>query len=103
MAGYTIKFGAIASHDNALVASTVDTVTFSESVDMIAVLSDGTAAVYFTTDGTTPAVSGDHCHKLPLSTVPQSATVNVPSTVTTVVQLISTGTPTYSVIRADGS
>lgn len=95
MATYSVLAGGLASHDNALVASTVDTVTFVDSVAEVEVMTDGMSAVYFTVDGTTPTVSGAHCYKIPLAL--SALTVNVPNPALAVVKLISAGTPVYSV------
>jgi hypothetical protein len=75
VANYPIAAGTIAAHDKTLTASTVDTVTFATQVEQLKVWTDGTAAVYFTVDGTTPTVSGAHCFKIPATVL--SETVNV--------------------------
>ena len=104
MASYSVAAsgGEVAANDKTLVANTVDTVTFDQAVGGIEVLTDGSAAVYFTIDGTAPTVSGSHCYKVP--SAPGSTTslvFMVPGWHSAVsqVQLISSGTPTYSVIR----
>jgi len=91
---YPIAAGTNAAHDKTLVASTVDTVTFAAQVEQIKIWTDGTAAVYFTVDGTTPTVSGSHCFKIPATVL--SETVNV-QTMAPTVKLVSAGTPVYSV------
>jgi hypothetical protein len=97
MASYSVAAGQVGAHAKTLVASTVDTVTFTDDVDEIEVMSDGTSAVYFTVDGSTPAVGGAGTWGLPAS--PAARTVEVRSASGTVVKLISAGTPLYSVAR----
>jgi hypothetical protein len=87
-----------------LVASTVATVTL-DLVDSGRIVSrqkrvevinrDGAAEIYFTVDGTTPTVAGDDCFVLPAAM--GSLEVGAPKGTPTVVKLISSGTPTYSV------
>lgn len=98
MAGpYTIAAGAIAKHDFALVASTVETVTFTDNVTAVEIISDGTAKVYYTVDGSTPTVGGANCYMIPASlSVDERA---MPQQGTDAVKLISSGTPTLSIQR----
>jgi hypothetical protein len=63
------------------------------------VLTDGTAPVYFTTNGTTPTISGGACYKIPQAGAPSALQVDSQDPFTEV-QLISAGTPTYSVTIA---
>lgn len=98
MASYTVAAGLVGAHAKTLVASTVDTVTFTATdLDEVEVLSDGTAAVYFTVDGTTPTVAGDGMWEIPAARAVR--TVQVPTAGATIVKLISSGTPVYSVAR----
>jgi hypothetical protein len=79
-----------------LAAATVDRVTFEGNYERVEVLNrDGADEVYFTVDGADPTVAGDGTHVLPA----QIGAVVVPSPGrrSTVVRLISAGTPTYSV------
>jgi hypothetical protein len=102
MASYTIAaFPAIAVHDKTLVASTVDTVTFADGARQAMVISDGTAKIYVTFDGSTPTASGASTHIMPAA--PCALTQNLTQTDKTTggpaVKLISAGTPVYSVER----
>jgi hypothetical protein len=101
MASYSIAAGEVGAHSKTLVAATADTVTFESRVATIEVLSDGAADIYFTIDGSTPIVAGKGCYRLP--SAPSSREVDVPaefiSEAKTVVKLISSGTPNYSVAR----
>jgi hypothetical protein len=98
VASYTIAAGEIAAYGKALAASTVDTVTFTASDrNSVRVYNDtGTAAIHFTTDGTTPTVNGANTYRVPAS-AGAYLTVEVLGGGATVVKLISSGTPTYSV------
>lgn len=91
-----------------LVAATVATVTVTADTDTVsAVLGDttttkvevvnrsGAAEIYFTVDGTAPTVGGTASYVLPASICSYSVE-GVHGSV--VVKLISSGTPTYSVI-----
>lgn len=111
MATYTVTAGHIAAHDKTLVTSTVDTVTFqgtgagdvfegtpTGAATQVEVMTDGTAAVYFTTDGSTPTVSGANTYKIPASGgVSAMAVAPLVNNGDIVVQLISAGTPVYDV------
>lgn len=81
-----------------LTAATVDTVTLNADYPQVEVVNrDGAAAIFFTIDGDAPTVEGDNTHVLPAAisgvTVPSNADTGDP----TVVRLISSGTPKYSV------
>jgi endonuclease YncB( thermonuclease family) len=99
VASYTVAAGLVGAHAKTLVANTVDTVTFTATdVDEVEVLTDGTAAVYFTVDGSTPTVAGAGMWGIPAA--PAARTVQVGTSGVTVVKVISAGTPLYSVSRA---
>jgi hypothetical protein len=97
MAVHNIPEGGFAVHDKQLTANTVDTVNFSHDPQKVEVLSDGTAEIYVTVDGSDPTVGGASTYKLPARPC-----VRVISHVSRIkpVKLISSGTPTYSVSRA---
>lgn len=99
MASHTVASGAVGAHHKTLTASTVDTVTFADDIKDVEIVSNGSAALYVTTDGTAPTVGGATAHYLPASA--SVRTVRVLGSSGTVVKLISSGTPTYSVARAD--
>lgn len=96
MASYTVAASEVGVHDKALVASTADTVTIDRDCNEVEVIADGSADLYFTVDGTTPTVAGQNTHRLPTGAVGRR-TVVVPTAGDTVVKLISSGTPRYSV------
>ena len=111
MASYTVPAGHVGVHEKTMVAGTVDTITFpvgssttpgwGQQPENIEVLTDGTASVYVTVDGSTPTVAGTHCYRIPAmagSTVISVADSNGRDDV--VVKMISSGTPQYSVSRA---
>lgn len=98
MAAYTVAEGKVGAHAKTLVADTADSVTFADDLPAVEVVSDGAAALYFTTDDSTPTVGGPNTHLLPAAV--SRRTVKVAGAGDTVVKLISAGTPTYSVARA---
>jgi hypothetical protein len=78
-----------------LTANTVTTVTLDNDFKNVEVLNvDGSAAIYFTVDGTTPTVEGNGCNVLPAAI---GALTVWAGRSTDVVKLISTGTPKVSV------
>lgn len=98
MASYT----ATISKHATLVAATVDTVTLPGAVNSVEVLNrDGVAEIYFTVDGTTPTVGGDDTQVLPatIGGIEVDTSQGVADT-GTVVKLISSGTPKYTVREA---
>jgi len=98
MASYTLNAGDIAAYNKTLAAATEDTVTFARAEEYVEVYTDGTSAIYFTVDGSAPAVDGARSLLLPAS--PAVRTVKVPRRdAPTVVKLISAGTPKYSVAK----
>lgn len=88
------------AYHSTLVASTVDTVTLDKGAEYITVVNrSGAAEIYFTV-GTTvtppaaPTVGGNDTYVLPAAT----SSVRVASGIGPIeVQVISAGTPTYSV------
>ena len=80
-----------------LVASTVTTLTFDKYYTKAVVQSvDGTAAVYFTFDGTTPSVAGTGSYVLPAA-IGSMEIAPIRGAGVLVVKLISSGTPKVSV------
>lgn len=101
MASYTVDTAERGVYGKTLTQNVADTVTFTEDQGQIEVISDGAAALYYTVDGDTPTVAGGHCYCQPIGVV-SVREVDAPRQKATVVKLISSGTPTYSVSRADG-
>jgi hypothetical protein len=92
MASYT----GIWSKHAQLVAATIDTVTLDSDYARVEVINrDGTAEIFFTVDGGDPTVLGDNTHVVPASI--SKTTVHAFKKATTVVRLISSGTPKYTV------
>lgn len=93
----------LASHAT-LTASTVDTITFAADLEQIEVLNrDGAAEIYFKVGSkpeppADPTVGGADCYSIPAAI--GSAKVSVQASGVTVVKLISSGTPKYSVTAA---
>lgn len=98
MASYSIAAAERAAYGKTLVAATVDTVTFTSSDrNTVKVTNDdGGAAIHFTVDGTAPTSGGAATYRLP-AVAGASLSVEPRTGGATVVKLISTGTPTYSV------
>jgi hypothetical protein len=95
-----------------LVADTVTTLTldlpnpvgdvrsFAQVKPRVGVINvTGTAEVYFTTDGSTPTVGGSGCHVLP-ATISALEVDDLTAGSTSVIKLISSGTPKVSVRAA---
>lgn len=98
MANYTVPAGDAGVHGKQLVAATVDAVTFT-SLDApeVEVTSDGTAEIYVSFGTTKPTVTGAMCYRVPAGC---GVAVFEPRTRgDTVVKLVSSGTPVYSVSR----
>lgn len=99
MASYTVPAGDVGVHDKQLAASAVDTVTFTGAdLPEVEVLTDGSADVYVTFGSDkTPTVAGGQCWKVPAGSA--SAVFQPRTSGDTIVKLISSGTPVYSVGR----
>lgn len=100
MATYSVAVstGEKAAWSKALSAAAVDTVTFDQGVSAVRVFNDtGTAAIYFTVDGSTPTVAGAGMFRVPASPGAYLEVGTQGGAATETVKLISAGTPTYSV------
>lgn len=101
MAEHEIAAGAVSVPNVKLTAETVETFKFAEYVSVVEIISDGGGAAYVTIDGSTPTVEGANCYPLPAQAcvrfIPDSGDRTDPP----VVKVISSGTPTISVSRAD--
>jgi len=79
-----------------LVAATVTTVTLDSDHNSVEVMNrSGSAEIFFTVDGTNPTVGGNDCDVLPAAI--NSIEAPAFKKGATVVKLISSGTPTFSV------
>ena len=103
MASFTMAESELGVHAKTLVADTVDTVTVTSvaNVDKIELISNGSAAIYFTLDGSAPTVAGANTRILPsgVTSVYTLFDGGRSRYDTLVLKLISSGTPTYSVQR----
>lgn len=91
---------AIKAKHGTLTAATVATVTFAADYRVVMVThrsSSDTNPIYFTVDGSTPTVAGDDTFVCMPGGWRSVASQNDNSDGSTVIKLISTGTPAYSV------
>ena len=86
-------------HSTIAVASTVETVTLAESYTVVEVINrSGSAEIYFTLDGSVPTVGGSNTYVLPAAITSTTANNGQSDLNLCVVNLVSIGTPTYSVV-----
>ncbi len=98
MTAHAVAAGERGVHAKALVAATVDTVTFAVDCNEVEVMNEtGTSPISFTTDGSVPTVAGNNTYYLPAAI--GSVTVQPDAAGVTVIKLISAGTPSYSVTQ----
>lgn len=102
MATYTVSKGHVGVGPWPLVASQVDTVTFTDNVSTVQVVNtDGAVDVWATNDGSTPAVpsagTSTASYRVPAGTILDLTLHGA----TDAVKVISSGTPTISVQAAD--
>lgn len=94
---------AFKTYHGTLTANTVDTVSLTVWTRYVLVINKSSDVIYATTDGSTPAVKGEDTYCVPANTskllfnegVEPEPALSVSGA--TVVKLISTGTPDYSV------
>jgi hypothetical protein len=90
------------AYHGALTASAVDTITLSRAFEFVEIVNrSGTAEIFYTLDGSTPTVGGAECYIVPGAIVGSVRANPQGDQNTVVVNLISSGTPNYSVIGAD--
>ncbi len=97
MPDVTVAANKVAAHNVVLVANQPSSVKFTDNVYAVEIVSDGTAAVYYTIDDTAPTVAGTNCFVIPAGALGDIRTVGPNDTV----RLISSGTPTVTVTRAE--
>lgn len=86
------------AYHSTLTASTVDTVTLTSAAKRLRIINrSGTAEIYYTTNGSAPTVFGANCYVVVAAITEDSARNELGDQNETKVQLISSGTPTYSV------
>jgi hypothetical protein len=80
-----------------LAAATIDTVTLAAGPNVYEIVNvDGTSRIDYTLDGSAPVVGGNTKSRV-LPAVPFIDVVNVKSDGSTVIKLISAGTPKYAI------
>lgn len=96
MATYTLNPGDIGTYARVLVGGVVDTVIFPGVVTDVEIYTSGGSTIYVSLDGTDPTTGGGKTLMIPSQQ--GKRTLRIPNrNDATVVKLISTGTPTYSV------
>jgi hypothetical protein len=111
MATYDIASTEQGAYEKTLAASTVDTITFVLATNKGArgwvgppkkfeVINEGTVGIYGTHDGTAPTVGGAGCWYIPPTSRGVVSVKDPDPDDEVVVKLISSGTPKYSVARA---
>jgi hypothetical protein len=58
MASYAVTADQAGAWEKTPVAATVDTVTFTDDLNHVTVVNEGTTGLYFTVDGSTPTSAG---------------------------------------------
>lgn len=98
MASHVVPDGHVGVYNKTLVAAAIDTVTFtSTDVSEVAIATDGTEDIFVKFGGGAPTVEGTDCFLVPSVA---GVTRFAPRTSSaTVVKLISSGTPVYSVSK----
>lgn len=100
MADIVVALGDVSSGRFVLTANEVSTVTFTENIGAVQIITDGGAAVYYTVDGRDPVVDGPQTFEIPAAAgLASNDTANTPGA-GDVVKLVSTGTPSVRVERA---
>lgn len=95
----TLAAGERAAHAITLTAATVDTVTFTDDVDVVEVLSDGAFDLYVRVDGTAPTVGGKLSYRLPAGAISSREIPMSGDAGALTVKLISAGATKYSVTK----
>jgi hypothetical protein len=96
---FAIEDGEIGCYEKTLVPNGIDqvTITDAELPTSLEFMTDGSARIYVTTDGSDPTIAGKHCYVLPavrcvrMIPIPNAAKGNV------VVKLLSEGAPEYDI------
>ncbi len=105
MPDITVQAGDVSSGRFNLVAGQVSTVSFADDIPSVLIISDGTAAIYYTVDGRTPGLDSTKTYEIPAGTGQVTADKVTPFSPAAgggdKVKLISSGTPSVRVERDD--
>lgn len=93
---HAVAANEVGVNNKTLVAATEDKVTFDRDCSTVEVVGDGTAAIYFTTDGSAPVAGANNSYELLAGGI-MARQEEVRTAGDTVVRLISAGTPKYNV------
>lgn len=99
MGNFAIEAGEIGCYEKTLVPDAIDkvVVTDADLPTSLECMTDGSARIYVTTDGSDPTIGGKHCFVLPavrcvrMIPIPNAAKGNV------IVKLLSEGAPEYDI------
>jgi hypothetical protein len=101
MAVHEIPAGEVSAPNVKLTAATVEEFKFAEYVPVVEIITDGAAEAFVTIDGSTPTVGGSNCYVMPPLACVRFIAENGYRTEQPVVKVISSGTPSITVSRAD--
>jgi hypothetical protein len=102
MADYEVKRGEIGVYDKTLTPDVIDTVVFNaeQAIDLLEFMTDGAGAIYLTTDGSDPTISGAHCRKIPAVRSVRTVRVAEDAQHTEItLKLLSEGAPEYDISK----
>lgn len=95
----TISKDHVSSGRITLVPNQVATISFEQNIGADQVISDGSAAAFYTVDGSEPTLDGLNTFELPegVHSVDERDTTNLPGTPTDVIKIVSAGSPVVRV------
>lgn len=97
MTSYEVGAAEVGVHSKTLAAGVVDSVTFAEDLREIEVMTSGASDIFVSFGDVVPTVNGNQCFRI--QSLVGSVVLPVKQSGPTKVNLISAGTPVYSVSR----